>query len=985
MPAGPPPDLAPLAGRVPRWARFDPAFYARRYPDAVTLAGGDDPAALRRVYLELGQYRADSPNPFFDERYYLQSHPDVVRAVRGGDVESGFHHYCTIGFPALAPHWLFDLRAYRAANPRLTDPVLQKTGFANHYDHYLEIGCIEARTSHFMLDPAWYIERLDAGEQDAARRVGAFVHLLTSSGQSAAASAYFDPDWYLARYPEVVHEIADGIWRSALHHYLANPTPQAYDPNAHFSESSYRLRYPDIAAAVDGGLYRSAYMHFALHGAREMRLPSPLVDLRHYRQRNPGVEADLDAGLVPDAFVHFLRIGLPRHLSAAPPLEDIAPEASFKRVFRARADALLPIYARAPLCFRTTGVPELSVIVVCHGLLALTMQTLASLRANHPGEMELILVDSGSGPDDGIARIGAFVQGARILRFDTNVSYLRGCNAGLAVARGARILLLNNDVELAHGAVAQALRRLDTDSTIGAVGGKVIRTNGLLQEAGSIVWRDGGTSGYMRDASPLAPEVNFVRDVDYCSAVFLMARADVLRALGGFDPAYAPAYFEDTDLCVRMRASGHRVVYDPSVVIHHLEFGSSVVSDAARALMLRGQAVFCERHAAYLQTRPAQSAAALLAARSVPAGPKPVLFINAASPVRLAGNGAARALAIIGAMADAGHQVTVYPLDGNGWDAATLFRDLPDTVEVMHDRGLDRLGAFLQERAGYYGTVWIGRAGNLNRVIEALDAAGVSLPDDVRLVLDVRPLRAMDEPAVVRHALRHAERCWRIVAASDRDAAILRGPDLPEVEVVAHVPPYRPTPSGWADRRGLLLVAAMHSRDTASHDALVWFIDAVLPLMAEALGPDAQVTVCGYADDNSERWEFANHPLLTARGTVGDLAAAYDSHRVFLAPAIREGSAGYRVQEAAAHGLPVVAGRILADVLGWTDGCELMAVETGDADAYARAIVTLYNTEPVWSAMRDAAGRRLSTDRTAAAFDARIRSLVGGLVGHGAR
>jgi len=112
--------------------------------------------------------------------------------------------------------------------------------------------------------------------------------------------------------------------------------------------------------------------------------------------------------------------------------------------------------------------------------------------------------------------------GATQLRFDTNIGFLKGCNAALPSASADFVLLLNNDVELAPGAVAAALHRLASDPAIGAVGGKVIRTHGLLQEAGNIIWRDGVTSGYLRDASPLAPEANFVRDVDFCSGVFLM-------------------------------------------------------------------------------------------------------------------------------------------------------------------------------------------------------------------------------------------------------------------------------------------------------------------------------------------------------------------------------------------------------------------------------------------------------------------------------
>lgn len=107
------------------------------------------------------------------------------------------------------------------------------------------------------------------------------------------------------------------------------------------------------------------------------------------------------------------------------------------------------------------------------------------------------------------------------------------------------------------------------------MGGKLIRTNMRLQEAGSIIWRDGATYGYLREDDPNLTTANFVRDVDYCSAAFLMVRTTLLRRLGGYDPRYTPAYFEDADLCVRILKAGMRIVYDPDVVIEHLEFGSS--------------------------------------------------------------------------------------------------------------------------------------------------------------------------------------------------------------------------------------------------------------------------------------------------------------------------------------------------------------------------------------------------------------------------
>ena len=121
------------------------------------------------------------------------------------------------------------------------------------------------------------------------------------------------------------------------------------------------------------------------------------------------------------------------------------------------------------------------------------------------------------------------------------------------MSAGAALLLLNNDAQLLPGR-----RRGGTgepsrgDPSIGAVGGRVILSDGTLQEAGSIVWNDGTCLGYGRGRSPNDPEFMFRRDVDYCSGAFLLTPTALFRRLGGFDERYAPAYYEETDYCVRL-------------------------------------------------------------------------------------------------------------------------------------------------------------------------------------------------------------------------------------------------------------------------------------------------------------------------------------------------------------------------------------------------------------------------------------------------
>ena len=63
---------------------------------------------------------------------------------------------------------------------------------------------------------------------------------------------------------------------------------------------------------------------------------------------------------------------------------------------------------------------------------------------------------------------------------------------------------------------------------------------------------------------PDSPGVSFVRQVDYCSACSLLVRREAWDAVGGFREDYFPAYYEDVDFCLSIRALGYRVLYAPA-------------------------------------------------------------------------------------------------------------------------------------------------------------------------------------------------------------------------------------------------------------------------------------------------------------------------------------------------------------------------------------------------------------------------------------
>jgi len=669
--------------------------------------------------------------------------------------------------------------------------------------------------------------------------------------------------------------------------------------------------------------------------------------------------------------------------------ETTEEERQSKQLFRTRADNLVPLAARHPLDFTLSGPPALAAVMVLHNEFPLSLMALGSLRQSHPGAIELILVDSGS--TDETRNIVRYVHGAKLRSFDDNVGFVAGCNAGLSSVTAPAVLFLNNDVELAPGAVANALRRLGADPRIGAVGGKIIRSHGRLQEAGSLVWRDGVTHGYLRDASPLAPEANFVRDVDYCSGAFLLVRADLLARLEGFVEDYAPAYYEDADLCARIWQAGFRVVYDPSVVVHHLEYGSAVNFRAVEVQSARSRQVFVRRNASFLRSRYIADPRVEVFARSARTEQRRILFIEDQVPLRLLGSGFVRSNDLIGVMASLGFHVTVFPIYGGRFDVGAVYADLPDTVEVMHDRSLDDLPAFLDSRDGYYDTVWVVRTHNLDRVLPALERYCLGKGRPPRIVLDaeaiaaerdavraaVRGAAAGDLDAAVLREFRSAALCQRIVATSAAEAATLRRLGFTDVAVIGHIRAVRLTPRPFAERSGMLFVGAIHEQDSPNYDSLCWFVDEVLPLVEDALGWETRLTIAGYTTEAVDLERFRGHSRVTLRGTVADAEPLYDSHRVFVAPTRFAAGTPYKVHEAASFGLPVVATELLRRQIGWQNGRELLAAEASDPALFAQHIVSVYRDPALWERLRNQAAERLRAENGRESYEQALRDMLG--------
>ena len=551
------------------------------------------------------------------------------------------------------------------------------------------------------------------------------------------------------------------------------------------------------------------------------------------------------------------------------------------------------------------------------------------------------------------------------------------------------MLYLNNDVELAEGAISAAMRRLQSDASIGAVGAKVIRTHGLLQEAGGIIWRDGWTVGYQRGQSPLSPEVNFVRDVAFCSAVFLLVCTSVLKELGGLITPLRRLISRTLIFACefrRLATASFMIRLSRFIIWNTAPYRRHRKHISASRKHIPG---FVRKHAKALQLHYEFGIRAQLFARAVNQPRGRVLLIDDQLPLRRLGSGFVRSNDIVGIIAGLGYQVTVYPICPNDQNLASVYADFPDTVEVMHDRGQEDLEKFLMIRRGYYSTIWIARSHNLDLVKPIVERCGTDVVG-VRMVPDTEAIGAtregqrrglssssapFDVQQAIRKELRNAFFCRTVLAVSAHEMEQLQALGLQDVRVLGHLRPLSLTPSAWAQRAGMLFVGAMHGTGSPNFDSR-WFVDEVLPLIEQQLGYETRLTIAGFATGEVDLARFQDHPRITLRGAIVNTAPLYDAHRVFVAPTRYAAGLPYKVHEAASYGVPVAATEVLRRQLEWINGRDLLSADAADPAAFAENVLSLYRSEMLWNDIRAGAAERIRTECGHEAFERTVAEIL---------
>lgn len=120
------------------------------------------------------------------------------------------------------------------------------------------------------------------------------------------------------------------------------------------------------------------------------------------------------------------------------------------------------------------------------------------------------------------------------------------------------------------------LKCFEIQPDCGAVGPVLRWPAGTLQEAGCGLQPDGYPIRHGRgDPSFSVKALKRYQLVDYVSGACLMMRRTDFLEIGGFDPIYSPAYYEDTDLCMRLRGMGKAICLTSRAECYHIENATS--------------------------------------------------------------------------------------------------------------------------------------------------------------------------------------------------------------------------------------------------------------------------------------------------------------------------------------------------------------------------------------------------------------------------
>jgi len=241
--------------------------------------------------------------------------------------------------------------------------------------------------------------------------------------------------------------------------------------------------------------------------------------------------------------------------------------------------------------------PDISIVIVNWNTKDMTRDCLASVRAGL-GDLgaQIILVDNAS-TDGSADMVAAEFPEVALIRNTDNRGFAAANNQGFELATGRHVLLLNTDTLIHADVLPASVAWLDAHSRVGAMGCRVLNTDGSVQRTCSMYPSLLNLALQLSGLAKLPGARVFgryqmrdwnrdtMREVEVISGCYMLVRGDVLAQVGGLDEAFF-FYGEETDWCRRIRAAGWTLAFAPVGEITHHGGGSVKALNHRRDVLL---------------------------------------------------------------------------------------------------------------------------------------------------------------------------------------------------------------------------------------------------------------------------------------------------------------------------------------------------------------------------------------------------------------
>ena len=218
-----------------------------------------------------------------------------------------------------------------------------------------------------------------------------------------------------------------------------------------------------------------------------------------------------------------------------------------------------------------SSVFDCSIIIPVFNKVDLTQQCLMHLaNVTEKTSYEVIIVDNHStdGTAEFLQTLGGDVQ---VISNQENLGFAKACNQGAKAAKGKYLVFLNNDTIPLEGWLSTLVDEIEQHSEVAIVGSKLLYANDTIQHAGVVFSKNHLTPYHIYNRLPAGFKAANVRqEFQAVTAACLLIPKDVFHSVSGYDEQYVNG-FEDVDLCLKIRESGRKVIYQPKSVLYHLE------------------------------------------------------------------------------------------------------------------------------------------------------------------------------------------------------------------------------------------------------------------------------------------------------------------------------------------------------------------------------------------------------------------------------